>query len=69
MRFYALIVFCLVWTLCRCVHVFLDDCVWIDIPFEIENDFIFYPLAILYLIAKEASVPVIISCFIYIIWF
>ena len=69
MRFYALIAFCLVWTLYRCVKVFLNDCVWIDIPFEIESDIIFYPLAILYLIAKMASITIIISCLIYIIWF
>ena len=69
MRFYALVIFILIWTLCRLIKLFLDDCIWIDIPFEIENDCIFYPLAVLYIITKAMSIPIAIGCLLYIFFF
>lgn len=70
MRFYALIIFVVIWSIIRIREVFTDNCPWEDsiMPEWLPN-WIFYPLAAIELIIKAVSIPAIFGCLVYIIWF
>jgi len=70
-RLYALIGFCVLWSILRCGRFFSGLCWQEDIPFcsDIECDIVFYPLAWLYVIVTKSILPLCVCCLFYCLLF